>query len=111
MNAQEVLWPPDEKVKLLGALSRPQVLGVGIAFGVFGFGIAVSQPIGAGIAAIPVLLWTTSSWRGVPIRTRVVDRVRWLAHRDKVWSAPIGDEPGTHSCLKGITLHLATDPA
>ena len=40
MTPPQVLWPPDEKVKLIGALSRPQVLGVGAAFGVFGFGIA-----------------------------------------------------------------------
>ena len=111
MNAPEVLWPPDEKVKLIGALSRPEVLGVGIAFGVFGSGIAIGQPIGASVAAIPVLAWTMLSWRGVPIRTRVVARLRWLVRRDKAWSAPIRNERGTHRCLQGITLHLATDPA
>ena len=109
MNPPQVLWPPDEKVKLIGALSRPQVLGVGAAFGVFGAGIAVDQPIGAGIAAIPVLLWTMLSWRGTPIRMRVVDRARWLARRDRVWSATTRGALAPPTCLRGITLHLATD--
>lgn len=110
MTPPQVLWPPDEKVKLIGALSRPQVLGVGAAFGVFGFGIAVNKPVSAAITAIPVLMWTMLSWRGQPVRTRVMAQVRWLARRYQARSTPGGRGHGTGRGLDSITLHLAADP-
>ena len=110
MNPPEVLWPPDEKVKLIGALSRPQVLGVGIAFGVFGAGIATDQPVAAGIAAVPVLLWTMLSWRGQPIRTRVNSWVRWLVRSHSARSGTDAGERAARSGLHGITIHLAHNP-
>jgi len=106
----QVLWPPDEKVKLIGALSRPQVLGVGLAFGVFGFGIAVNEPVAAAITAVPVLLCTMLSWRGQPVRTRVVAHLRWLTRHHRTRSNPGGTGRGARG-LHGITIHLATDPA
>ena len=51
-----VEWPPDEKVKLIGSLSRPEVVGVGVALTVFGVGIAVGRPLLFGCLAVPVVV-------------------------------------------------------
>ena len=111
MSPPEVVWPPDEKVKLIGALSRPQVVGVGIAFGVLGSGVAIDEPVGAGVVAIPVLLWTMLSLRGQPLRTRATARVRWLLRRRGTRQTPDEDRVGGRHGLSGITIHLATDRA
>jgi hypothetical protein len=107
MNPPEVLWPPDEKVKLIGALSRPQVLGVGIAFGVFGAGIAADQPVTAAVAAVPVLLWTMLSWRGQPIRTRVNSWARWHVRSRSASSKRGMRTRASEAGLQGFTIRLA----
>lgn len=103
----DVTWPPDEKVKLLGALSRPQVIGVAAGFAVFGVGIMVGELLRSVGVAVPVLVWTMASHRGAPIRTTVAARCRWICRRDKVWSSPIRGRAGVPACLRGIKLCLA----
>ena len=105
----EVTWPPDEKVKLLGALSRPQVVGVAAGFAVFGVGIMVGELLWSVVVAAPLLVWTMASCRGAPIRTTVTARCRWMCRRDKVWSSPIRGRGGVPACLRGLKLCLAAN--
>jgi hypothetical protein len=72
-------------------------------------GIAAGMLLGAAASAVPVLTWTFAQHRGVPIRTRVTARLRWLARRKRVWSMPIRARSGVPPCLRGVRLLLATD--
>jgi hypothetical protein len=104
----DVTWPPNEKVKLFGALSRPQVIGVAAGFAVFGVGIMLGELLRSVVMAVPVLVWTMASHRGAPIRTTVTARCRWMCRRDKVWSSPIRGHGGVPACLRGIKLCQAS---
>lgn len=104
----DVVWPPGEKVKLLGGLSRPEVIGFGLALGLFIVGLVAAVPIQAFLLALAIAAWTYLRWGGVPIRTRVMSRLRWWRRRDKVWAAPIRGAAGAPPFLRGVTLRLVT---
>jgi hypothetical protein len=114
-----VEWPPDEKVKLIGSLSRPEVVGVGVALAVFGVGIAVGRPLLFGCLAVPVVVWTMGSWRGAPARSRVMAELRWLMRRDRDWTASVAvgdvgrDLAATRQAptfLQGVVLRSVESP-
>ena len=107
--APSVSWPPEEKVKLVGSLSRPEVIGAGVAMVIVVAGIAAGSVLVAAVATLPVLAWTFATHHGTPVRTRITARMRWVARRDRVWSIPIRGRSGIAPCLRGVRLLLATD--
>ena len=104
-----VVWPPEEKVKVIGSLSRPEVIGAGVAMLAVVAGIAAGRVVVAGIATVPVLGWTFARHHGVAVRTRVTTRLAWLTRRKRVWSLPIRARTGVPPCLRGVRLVLGTD--
>ena len=106
-----VAWPPEEKVKLIGTLSRPEVIGAGLAVAVAVVGIIAQQSVVAVAVIVPVLTWTFARVRGMPLRTRTTIRVRWWSsRRRRVWTAPIRTKCGAAPCLRDVRLLMTVDP-
>lgn len=105
-----VVFPPQEKVGLIGPLSTPQVIGSGAAIALFVGGVLSGSLLGFVALALLVLAVTFVPWGGVPARKVVLARFNWLRLGEKEWSAPLrGDGPAA-PFLRGISLHLEVDP-
>jgi hypothetical protein len=102
----QVVWPPEEKVALVGRWSRSEVIGIAVTvLYVFG-GAVVTAPWWFYSGAVLLLGWTFAPRRGVKVRSRVAARVAWVSRRDKVWSAPIRGSGGVPRCLRGVRFVL-----
>lgn len=107
--ASNVVFPPTEKVGLIGPLTMPQVLGSGMAIGAFVTGAMLDDLIRWAIAAMIVVAVTFTPWRGEPLRRVVLHQLGWLGRRNKEWSAPLRGGGAVAPCFRRITYHLATD--
>jgi hypothetical protein len=110
-GSSTVVFPPQEKVGLIGPLSAPQVIGAGAGICMFAGGVLSGSLIGFSAMAFVILAVTFVPWRGQPARNAFVARLTWWGLGDKEWSAPLRGTKTQAPCLRGITFHLHTDPA
>jgi hypothetical protein len=108
-GSSRVVFPPQEKVGLIGPLSRPQVIGATISIGLFMGGVFTGDLVAWSIFALLAGAVTFTPWRGRPLRQAVVAQFNWLRLADKEWSAPLRGNGAQAPCLRGIEFHLATD--
>lgn len=105
-----VVFPPQEKVGLIGPLSTPQVIGTAVAIVLFMVGVLAGALAVFALLAVVALLVTFVPWQGEPARNVVVARLNWLRLREKEWAAPLRGDGPLAPCLRGISLHLQVDP-
>ena len=108
-GSSRVVFPPQEKVGLIGPLSTPQVIGAGGAILLFVGGVVSGSLIEFSLLAVVLLAATFARWRGEPARKTVAARLNWLRLRDKEWSAPLRGSGPQAPCLRGISYHLVCD--
>lgn len=103
-----MVWPPHEKVGVIGVLSGPDIMGIVAAGGPFVFALLVLDPVTSlymfPLWTLPVLAWTLGRWHGVRVRTRVGALLRWWFRRRRSWSAPLRGKQGSPQCLRQVRL-------
>jgi hypothetical protein len=109
VGSSVVVFPPQEKVGLIGPLSTPQVVGAGTAVFIFMGGVLTGLLVEFSLVAVLVIAITFVPWRGQPARNAFVEKVSWLRLREKEWTAPLRGGGAQAPCLRGITYHLETN--
>jgi hypothetical protein len=104
--ASNVVFPPDEKVGLIGPLTLPQVVGAALAIAGFVAGAMLDDVIRWSVGAVIVLAVTFALWNGKPLRLVVLQQLGWVLRRDKEWSAPLRGGSGQAPCFRNITYHM-----
>ena len=110
-GSSNVMFPPQEKVGLIGPLSAPQVIGAGVGICMFVGGVLSGALVEFSLIAFAILAVTFVPWRGQPARNAFIARLTWLGLREKEWSAPLRGGKSQAPCLRGVSLHLQTDAA
>ena len=105
MSAVE--FPPTEKVKVIGDLSRGEVAGAAAVIVLAMCGIMMGPLVPWLVLAVLAALWTFAPTRRRPFRVVVPEQLRWLSRRDKLWSASIRGEAGTAPFLSDVRVVLA----
>lgn len=103
-----IQFPPPEKLKLLGNMTRGQIVGVGATL-IIGVFAVMTKRYWWLLSAPVVLTWTFLPTPARPFRTRVPARLRWMLRREKSWSAPLGGKNKGAPFLRGAKIHLAAD--
>lgn len=109
-GSSTVVFPPQERVGLIGPLSAPQVIGAGATVLIFMGGVLTGQLAEFAVLAAAVALITFVPWRDQPARNAFVQKLSWLKLREKEWSAPLRGSGHQAPCLRGISYHLETNP-
>lgn len=106
--ANDVVFPPDEKVGLIGPLTLPQVIGMAAAIGSFVGGVMLDNLLRWSVLALVILAITFTPWNGRPLRLVLLQQAGWMRRRDKEWSAPLRGSGAPAPCLRNIAYHLVT---
>lgn len=109
--ASNVVFPPGEKVGLIGPLTLPQVIGAAVAIAGFVAGAMLDAVIGWSVGAGVVLAVTFTPWRGRPLRLVVLHQLGWVRRRDREWSAPLRGGAAPAACFRNVTYHLVAGDA